>query len=433
MPDVGDKKEACLKDLCMKPNIQYALFDAPDQIVRHVLCGLPLSNIDLFARPIATNIRETFLESIGEQKVGTETVIMLRRLATDHIRQYLMGFDSIPKVLYVLTGNKATDFYRATQVSRVLNERGKVMVSCAQSFDLATASFFDIIVFVLESRPQMIKMADALKKMGKKLVYDIDDCIDKIPETVVSSKVFTKERVDVMFELMSKCDAITAPTEITMNYYRRHTRIGDKYGCCVPNCLFMSIMPQAVPKDDGIFRIVFAGSPSHQDDLRMVKDAIIEIKRKHNKSVEYTFIGLSTSELAAVFGGWRDFNATGFVDFENYFDTLAETNADLGIAPLLQNDFSRCKSPIKAVEYIACGIPCLLSHVPPFTYLRDVSTSRMFATDWRKNIEEFIEAKKTEKMRGILYLQRQSIEDYDVAKSITNTECFFTSFKDGWK
>jgi glycosyltransferase involved in cell wall biosynthesis len=56
-------------------------------------------------------------------------------------------------------------------------------------------------------------------------------------------------------------------------------------------------------------------------------------------------------------------------DPRGYFGTM---NFDIGLAPLLDNEFNRAKSFLKSLEYNALGIPVLASDVEPYRgYVRD--------------------------------------------------------------
>lgn len=46
-----------------------------------------------------------------------------------------------------------------------------------------------------------------------------------------------------------------------------------------------------------------------------------------------------------------------FCDYLDYPNVVRGIKANLGIAPLVENDFNRCKSDIKFLEYAACGVP----------------------------------------------------------------------------
>jgi glycosyltransferase involved in cell wall biosynthesis len=47
-------------------------------------------------------------------------------------------------------------------------------------------------------------------------------------------------------------------------------------------------------------------------------------------------------------------------------DYYSGIDFDIGIAPLLDTPFTRSKSPIKAIEYNALGIPVVASNVGPY-------------------------------------------------------------------
>ena len=109
-------------------------------------------------------------------------------------------------------------------------------------------------------------------------------------------------------------------------------------------------------------RIGWVGAISHANDLVLIKDVVKEVQ-KQRKNVEFIFVGdprakelLENENIEVALG----------VAFEVYPKKLSGLNFDIGIAPLCDTEFTRCKSPIKIMEYGINRIPVVASNVEPY-------------------------------------------------------------------
>lgn len=115
------------------------------------------------------------------------------------------------------------------------------------------------------------------------------------------------------------------------------------------------------PEPDGIFRIVYYGSPSHVVDAPLATEAMKWAAKQ--PGVEVWTVGMQLPT-------W------GFSKSVPWQPDLAKAREelfrfDLGIAPLKGNPWSRAKSPIKFYEYAMAGVLPLVSRETPFAELFD--------------------------------------------------------------
>jgi hypothetical protein len=74
-------------------------------------------------------------------------------------------------------------------------------------------------------------------------------------------------------------------------------------------------------------------------------------------------------------------------------DYLRNLNIDIGLCPLRDSDFNRCKTPIKALEYAFCGVPTIASNVTPYKeFVVDGVTGYLVDTadEWAAAIDELV-------------------------------------------
>jgi glycosyltransferase involved in cell wall biosynthesis len=200
-------------------------------------------------------------------------------------------------------------------------------------------------------------------------------------------------------QAMMEADAVSVTTEILADRFRPFC----KKVLVLPNCVDLTRW-QKLPlvKSDRI-KLSWAGGDSHWEDLRMIKHVLPEVLKK------YPHVDL-------VMSGWmphgfiNDF-PKGRLTFNPWEETSAHplrsaiTNADIALIPLVDNEFNRCKSPIKWIEAAALQIPSVVSHVSPYKELGGLSDT---------NHSVFVENDPEAWMEGISLL----IEDETLRREI---------------
>lgn len=117
--------------------------------------------------------------------------------------------------------------------------------------------------------------------------------------------------------------------------------------------------------------IGYTGSNSHYDDLKMVFPAIARIMDKY-PNVYFESVGAVGKENIDLFTVFSDDAKTrcdilpSTWTFKEYPEYLSTLKWDIGIAPLVDSAFTRCKSPIKFFEYSMYKIPTIASKVYPY-------------------------------------------------------------------
>ncbi len=161
-------------------------------------------------------------------------------------------------------------------------------------------------------------------------------------------------------------------------------------------------------------RIGWAGSSAHLDNLLLVLPALERLRRR--RDFELAIFGLCPHELEVqeamlrsqrlrwsgpertagelfleVASRLRGLGArhVPFGPPDAYFANLAALDLDLGICPLRDSPFSRCKSALKFYEYAAVGTMTVASDVEP--YRGEVSVTVPEDTDaWCDTLERYL-------------------------------------------
>ncbi|MCL5884014.1 MAG: glycosyltransferase, partial [Deltaproteobacteria bacterium] len=222
---------------------------------------------------------------------------------------------------------------------------------------------------------------------GKPVVYDIDDLLLDLPAGHVSRKIMEKNRTS-MIEVLSRADAVTVSTEELREALSPY---GDAIHV-LPNLIDERIWDRRIPPSGpGPVVVGFSGTISHGNDLALIEEAVIEISERHGDRVAFRFMGCTRERIASLPG-------YSYIQFEpayrSYARALQASGIEIGLVPLEDNPFNRCKSNIKWLEYAACGIVGVYPDLPPYNRcVRSGKTGLVVGNrkeDWVEGIEFLI-------------------------------------------
>lgn len=227
------------------------------------------------------------------------------------------------------------------------------------------------------------KVSDEFKKQtgkGFKIIWEVDDLIgpyECLPKYNVCTKSFKDEKImETVKQILPLCDEMVCVSEPMREHYKKHLGY-DR----------ISVIPNYMPKSWGdrgfdierrmeSYRnnkekpcIVYAGSATHfdlenatnqMDDFAHVVDDIIR-DIIGPKKFKWVFIGGLPMKLRQFMGRGVEFH--NWCAITDYMELLKSVNAQVMIAPLADNVFSRCKADIKLSEGGALGIPVVAQNL----------------------------------------------------------------------
>lgn len=230
----------------------------------------------------------------------------------------------------------------------------------------AAIAWADVVVFQRYAYPKHLTLIDICKAMGKKVVFETDDDLLNLPPTNGAYSRFQDPAIRSALEtLYREADLVTVSTQALAETYRGvnpNMRV-------IPNAIAEAAFPFAASVDltqlQSGERVVigYAGTSSHQDDLALVLPALVRLLDEHPDRVSLVFLGCIP---AALRGHPAVTHVPETTDYEGFARTLRDSGIQIGLAPLVDHAFNRAKSPIKWMEYAACGIVTVASAVGPY-------------------------------------------------------------------
>lgn len=194
-----------------------------------------------------------------------------------------------------------------------------------------------------------------LKDAGKVIVWETDDLLTDIPASNPARHSITDADLERYEACLDLADWIIVTTpQLAKEMNRSNVLIG-------PNLIDLSAYPAFKEQDkEDVVRILWAGGGSHEEDLDMIAPALAEIKNEYGARVEIGFFGYlpTLTPFAHTFHP--------FVGLGEYIPRLTELQPHIGLAPLVDNRFNRCRSPIKYLEYTGVNAVTVASDLEPY-------------------------------------------------------------------
>ncbi len=120
-------------------------------------------------------------------------------------------------------------------------------------------------------------------------------------------------------------------------------------------------LPRAVPPRQGPLRILFMGTATHDADLAIVEPALARIKAVFGEHVAVDLLGVSNRGDLPSWVNRVGMPVSATSSYPGFVNWITQRHWDIGIAPLADTGFNRCKSSLKALDYAALGLPVLAS------------------------------------------------------------------------
>ena len=204
------------------------------------------------------------------------------------------------------------------------------------------------------------------RSQNKAIVYDIDDLLLFLPETHPDrlSSNFGPALLP-MFQSIIEAGLVTVSTQKL-----KETLLSFNSNITVlPNYLDESIWQLKNPikedKKDRPITLGYMGGGSHTPDLEFIVPVLSNLFNRYKNKLQFIVWGLEPPKALLRFPQtkWIRVSSYNYRDFAKYFQ---KQQADIFIAPLVDNLFNRCKSAIKFLEYAALGSPCVFSKLDPY-------------------------------------------------------------------
>lgn len=233
-----------------------------------------------------------------------------------------------------------------------------------------------------------VEVMEAVAEEGGVLAYEADDLLWGLPQCNPAFPIYGHVQTQrLMDRAVAACRGVIVSTEPLADAFLK--RYPDKDVWVLPNRIpdYMVDVPAAREPRGSAVTIGWAGSPTHKDD--MTKDAAYGLRRAMQSNTEARFVSMGADYRKAL--RVEGFHVPWDESIEDYHRSLAEL--DVGICPLELNAFNRCKSGIKALEYMAAGVVPVASRCSAYADIIEHGVTGFLcgtAVDWQKALRQLV-------------------------------------------
>lgn len=286
---------------------------------------------------------------------------------------------------------ESSTYIRLINPFATLEEKFHVVV-LAKKFDYNTLREFDICILqrnAIENADDAKRVINILKESQIPLIIDIDDAIGLTSKH--ATNLYMQKMHGIMTYLMNNANMIWFSTHELARFYNIKR---CKHQYIIPNALDKSLWTKASkPKQTSSkIRFVYMGTSTHDDDFYgLLYPALQKLHQKYPGKFELTLIGalknVPTQEWIKVKP-----LPNGFMKYPEFVQWFVNnSDYDIGLSPLLDNDFNRCKTDIKFLDYLAIDCVAMLSKSKAYDKPEIAEYSIMVEnTQWYEALEKVI-------------------------------------------
>jgi hypothetical protein len=288
------------------------------------------------------------------------------------------------------------------------------------------------VVFTRPDPPRAIHAQAMQETLGIRTVAEVDDnYLSPVKFNIyMKSNGFDKTARMSHLKSVSSMSAAVFTTEwlrdaywkeIRKNFSGKGFRLPEMFVC--GNHLYLDDWPEPVERDEPL-RVGWMGSPSHLWDVDNIWAALMFAKQEGCETVMVGFDpaepehAVETEKSLFKTKQWKKVGATNVPWRKLDGTTRMALPLDVGLCPLLYNEFTLGKSDIKAVEYTISGAAVVCQSHPVYTkHWKHEETCLLAGSP-----HEFIEATKRlirdSKLRRELVVNAQAYvrEERDITK-----------------
>lgn len=291
-----------------------------------------------------------------------------------------------------------------------------------------------------------IEAARALKKLGKKIIYDCDDLYFEHPDYYHIK--LGKEALDSTREIMLLADIVTVCSPYLGQCLNRIVGVPIEKIIYIPNMPLCSDWNKQYKRyqelrDDkrknGVVRIGIMGAPNHFHDWLENIQIFKDLKNKYHDKIKFEVLGFSEkvynitmvrNDIEDVLKKeaqelYKEFKALDFsmwdyqLKLEEFPKTMCRLGWDIGVATLVNNDVDKSKSFLKYMDYSLGGICGVYQKQSPYTDVVVSGENGLMARDQKSFVSaiSLLVEDKELRQKMVENAREDILENYDIQRN----------------
>lgn len=287
------------------------------------------------------------------------------------------------KILALTFGDRsmASTQYRLAQFETWMKAEGIELTLLPAAGFKNWASLRDYNLVIVQKKLLRGSAVNQARKHAHRLAYDTDDAIWE-PH---GRRHFWWTRVRTNWRLRKISSAADVCT-VANDYLASRLRQSSSRVEIVPMALDGTVWHPQADRPPGPIRIGWAGAPPNLMYLMRIEPALAEVQKLRPNIELVVYCGEPPK--------WELNTPSRYMPFKAGTEAEVVRGFDIGLLPLPDNPFAAGKSPIKALQYAACGIPCVAAPVgATLEIVRDGETGLLARShaEWRDGLLRLID------------------------------------------
>ena len=252
----------------------------------------------------------------------------------------------------------------------------------------------EMLVFKLPMHISNIAAAEIALSQGTKIVVDIDDWFDNLPDSnrakqITDPELNKENNRDIYFQVIEMAHALICSTPFLYEFYK------NKYPTKPIFMVRNSIDIGRWPKRKFVRRRPVIGwvgaTPWRGNDLEQLAPFFQHYLKSRNVKFHHSGTSPGARNAFELLEIEKSYVSTSSMIPITHVQRLF-TNIDIGIVPLSNIQFNHAKSYLKGLEYAAAGIPFVSSSTPEYEFLASHGVGRIAKTndDWMCHFDELM-------------------------------------------
>lgn len=248
-------------------------------------------------------------------------------------------------------------------------------------------------------------------KYGTKLVVDIDDNVWEVP---VRSGAYSEmhpgsHALEVITKILQNVQFVTVSTTNVRYAVQKHANLPFSSMHTFKNYIDSSVYDYKKVQrvDDGSIRILYYGTNTHFDDLAANRGFVKAMDRLMVEfpQLQLFTVGFFLPEFKTRYKR-QYFSLVGDQDVYSWAKELyvkATSMADIAVTPLLESNFTKCKSNIKYLECALAGLPVVSQNITQYQQVITNKTNGYLASteqEWYEYLKGLIQSQELRKQIG---------------------------------
>ncbi|WPN59670.1 glycosyltransferase [Pseudomonas sp. P9_31] len=273
----------------------------------------------------------------------------------------------------------------------------------------------ELVIFTRYGQPFGLDILKFFKAQNVPVIYHIDDNLLELPPSLgaeIQKRQGAKDVIDARRNLLAQCDLIYASTphlaELLKSLFpMQHVFTGEYFP-------YMGQRVTVNRQERQYQTIGYMGSKGHQEDLNLVVPVLERLLEERPKLHFEVFGTIQMPDRLLRFGDRVKSHKVN-KSYTEFLSVLAGLNWDIGLAPLVNEEFNLCKAPTKFLEYTAAGIPVVASNIPVYSMIIPEGAGVLVNEDWYSTLALYLDSEGARK-RLVEIAQAYCSERYSLHK-----------------